>query len=398
MSMAPQTTFELTGALTPLADEAALLQQIAAETGATLTEAGRSAEGRVIHRVTLGTGTANTMLIVSLQHGNEPASREAVLQHIRDLAYSTDPAVLAYLSTHRLVYVPNASPDGFVAETRLTSQGINMNRDYYVAQAPETQAVLRAVRDTGPQIIVDMHEMWLPGGTVLWTGYGNGLPGTHPEIQTLGTTMTQHTLSRLASEGHNGSWYPVTEYPRAGLTAAAGMFHAVGMLGESNVLGYTLAERVSIQRRTMDHFTEWHEANSATVAAARDASKEHALTSTGADTLAIREQFIGLDAPEVVRIAGYRLTEPLDQKYVDLFGITITDGVANIRQDARGILPQLLDPAAMDKQVEASREIMPQALPTSALLGLHVRAGGSTRPVVGIRHRAGGKVHDVTMP
>lgn len=149
----PLTGFEVDGNWTSLARETEFLTQVAAETSATLTEAGRTVGGNPIHRIDLGAGP-RTVLYLGLQHGPEPSGREAVLQLVRDLAYSTDPDTVAYLSGHRVVVVPNVNADGAFMG-RENSNGVNLNRDWFKLTQPETRAAYAVMREVQPELIVD---------------------------------------------------------------------------------------------------------------------------------------------------------------------------------------------------------------------------------------------------
>src|SRR5699024_2198811 len=156
---APTTGFEdSSGDYTTLADEQAFLETIASETAATLSVAGESVEGRPIWRLDLGTDRQSTWLCVATQHAREPVAREATLSFLRDLAYSTDPEILDYLSTHRIVFVPNANPDGTPGRTRRNANGVDINRDGFALTQPEALTLQHLIRDTGALLVTDGHE------------------------------------------------------------------------------------------------------------------------------------------------------------------------------------------------------------------------------------------------
>ena len=75
----PQTNYEVNSKWTTLEQESVFLSQIGEETSLNIEIAGQTVEGNPIRRVSLGQPIKGTVLIVCLQHGNEPASREAAL-------------------------------------------------------------------------------------------------------------------------------------------------------------------------------------------------------------------------------------------------------------------------------------------------------------------------------
>lgn len=397
---APQTDFETGGGWTSSSTEAAFLAQVAADTSASLTVAGHSGQGRPIHRLDLGAGAGNTMLVVTLQHGGERASREAALMQLRDLAYSTDPAVLAYLDTHRIVYLPTLNPDGLQSATRFAN-GIDTNRDWFKLEAIETQVGAQVILDANPHLVVDAHE-FSGGYTEDWLGAGGGLASTHPAIKTLELSSYEYARDTLAGLGYEASLYSNNGVPRASLSASAGARHIVGLLSETNMTYDDWAGRVTKQRLILDMIRDWHEDNAAACTAAQAASKRWALTHSVPDTLMVRTEATGLDPVEHVRLEGYQLHEPLPQKFFDAFGIQAVDGFVPIQQPARMVIPQLLDPAAMDVAVSAHRVLAsppPPPLPAATrLTGMFVHADGKPRPVSAISHHDGSQVRQVKLP
>lgn len=395
----PLTDYEVTGDWTSSATENAFLAQVAADTGAVLSVVGTSGRGRPINRLDLGTGTAQTMLTVTLQHGSERASREAALMQLRDLAYSTDPAVRAYLASHRIVYIPTLNPDGLQSASRMAN-GIDTNRDWFKLEAPETLAGAQVILDADPHLIMDAHE-FSGSNPADWLGRGGGLASTHPEVAAAEQSVFVYSRDTLAGMGYNAGEYNHNGGPRASLSLSAGARHIPGFLSETNLTHDTWEGRVVKQRLILDMVRDWHEANAAACTAAVAASKAWALSHPGPEVLMIRTEATGLDAPETVRLDGYQLHEPIPDKYLAAFGIQVVDGFVPIRQPARMVIPQLLDPAAMDVAVSAHRVLSPAPpprLPTTRLLGMHVHAQGRARTVVGLHHHDGGQVRRVVMP
>lgn len=101
-----------------------------------------------------------TVLIVALQHGNEPAPGEAALMFARSLADGKEGDVL---SSVNVLIIPRANPDGAEAFTRDLANGINLNRDHMLLRSPESQAIAKVLNDFQPDVTLDAHEFSVAG-------------------------------------------------------------------------------------------------------------------------------------------------------------------------------------------------------------------------------------------
>ncbi len=96
-----------------------------------------------------------TVLMIGQQHGNEPASSEALLVLARELAQGLLQPALEQIN---VVIVPRANPDGAASDQRATAGGLDMNLDHLLLNTPEAQALARLARDYHPTVVVDVHE------------------------------------------------------------------------------------------------------------------------------------------------------------------------------------------------------------------------------------------------
>ena len=96
-----------------------------------------------------------TVLLVGQQHGDEPAGAEALLVVARELGTGLLEPLLDRIN---VVIVPRANPDGSAANKRVTTSGVDMNRDHLLLGTPEAQALARLARDYRPAVVVDAHE------------------------------------------------------------------------------------------------------------------------------------------------------------------------------------------------------------------------------------------------
>jgi hypothetical protein len=135
----------------PLLDHARLLPLLdaAVKEGAGLIkmeEIGRSVEGRSVNHLWFGQG-ATHVLLWSQMHGDEPTATSALLDILHMIArHQTDPPVVRLLSQLTIHVVPMLNPDGAQRFQRRNAQGIDINRDALLLQAPEGLA-LKALRD-----------------------------------------------------------------------------------------------------------------------------------------------------------------------------------------------------------------------------------------------------------
>ncbi len=106
LAQGPQTGFEKTdgAAFTTHEEEVAFLNAVKeGSPRVALSTIGTTKQGRPLHLVELGSrGPAAarnrpTALMVCSQHGNEPAGREACLRLLRDLAFTTVPALVSVM-------------------------------------------------------------------------------------------------------------------------------------------------------------------------------------------------------------------------------------------------------------------------------------------------------------
>ena len=143
---------------------------------------GRTSEGReipylVVSRPLFGTPEAarrSGRPIVYVQgniHAGEVEGKEALQALVRDLLMDPRPNVLDSIV---LIAVPNYNADGNerlapqarnrgsqngpeMVGTRPNAQGLNLNRDYMKAAAPETRASLAMLNRWDPHVFVDLH-------------------------------------------------------------------------------------------------------------------------------------------------------------------------------------------------------------------------------------------------
>ena len=101
-----------------------------------------------------------TVVLIGQQHGDEPAGSEALLVVSREI---TQGLLEPLLDRINVIVVPRANPDGAAAGTRVTANGVDMNRDHLLLNTPEARALARVVNDYRPILVVDAHEYTVVG-------------------------------------------------------------------------------------------------------------------------------------------------------------------------------------------------------------------------------------------
>lgn len=163
-----------------------------------------------------------TVVLVGQQHGDEPASAEALLVLARELA----PGGLleTLLDKINVIVVPRANPDGSEAGTRVTANGIDMNRDHLLLHTPEARAIARLVRDYRPILVIDSHEYTVVGR---FLEKFNGIQkydallqhtttANYPEFLTKASLEWFHgpMVAALKDQGLSSEWYYTTSTNR----------------------------------------------------------------------------------------------------------------------------------------------------------------------------------------
>lgn len=124
---------------------------------------GFSVHGKSILLVQVGCHDATPqapkkLFVLCRQHGDEPATTEAMLNLTETLTKAEDRETQDLLSKVTLFIVPMMNPDGADLGRRKNSNNADLNRDWLALSQPETRAVHAAVDRVNPDVFLDEHE------------------------------------------------------------------------------------------------------------------------------------------------------------------------------------------------------------------------------------------------
>jgi len=128
---------------------------------------GRSVEGRPIEYQVYGEGE-DVLLVIATIHGNEAAGTPLVAAFGEWLTENPDE-----LKGRQVVIMPLANPDGFAADERFNSRGVDLNRNFPAGNwqegqvkvhgdtplsEPESRALMQILSRYNPSRIVSIHQ------------------------------------------------------------------------------------------------------------------------------------------------------------------------------------------------------------------------------------------------
>lgn len=160
------------------------------------------------------------VLVLNGIHPGEPDGKDACLILLRDMALGNRPDLLDALT---LLVVPIYNVDGHERTSkwnrpnqdgpadgtgfRTTAQGLDLNRDFLKADAPETRALLSLVAAWDPDLFVDDHVTDGSDAQVTVTVAYGGEPATPEPLQSWLDTVMRPALAEVVDKGWKTSPY-----------------------------------------------------------------------------------------------------------------------------------------------------------------------------------------------
>ena len=254
-----------------------------------------------------------TVLLVGQQHGDEPAGSEALMVIAREASQGLLEPLLGRIN---VIVLPRANPDGAEAGTRVTANGIDMNRDHLVLRTPEAQALARLVRDYRPMVVVDAHEYTVVGRFLQKFGAVQRFDGllqyatvaNLPEFVTKASEewFRRPLVASLNKQGLSNEWYYTTstdpEDKRVSMGGTQpdtgrnvnGLKNTVSLLLETRGVGIG---RLHIQRRVHTHVTAMASVLQSTAARADDLKQLRSFVERDVSALGCRDDAVVEAAP-----------------------------------------------------------------------------------------------------
>lgn len=163
-------------------------EKIASNSFASLSEIGRSKEGRSLKVLTIGKKTTgNMVMVISRQHPPEVTGYLAMKAFVETLC-SDSKLARKFRKKYTTLVVPLMNPDGVDnGHWRHNAGGVDLNRDWADFNQPETtivgQFMDRMVADTGRKFYfgIDFHSTWDDIYYTIDPGLKSNMPGLIPQ-------------------------------------------------------------------------------------------------------------------------------------------------------------------------------------------------------------------------
>jgi hypothetical protein len=347
-------------------------------------------------------GNTDSCLVLGMQHGSETASRESVIQFIRDMVYTTDPDDVAYLTAHPLFIIPTVNAGQIGTAKRENANGIDTNRDHVSLTQPETRAVADAIRLVKPRIIVDVHENNDTGVDIQFGSIEQ--PQAATQVRDLSTALRQAVSAHLVGLGRTTATY--LSGTHAGIMHnLGGLRHIPTVLTETDrTSGMTTPQRIELTLHSLKAIRDWHETNATSIPTAAAAAKSAKAAEGSAATTPFRlSAAVTLNPPPSAYWITQAQRDAIDF-HLTTFDIETTPSeggyLVSMGQPAQPVIPFLLDESSEVKAVTAERrypaapEPEPGDLisPTSATEWGPLRIGGVAVDVTSVQMRVAGQL------
>lgn len=336
-------------------------------------------ENRPIRMYTYGDLSKPTLLLIGGQHGNEPSGREVLLWLAREMADTNmHQRATSYGS---VAIIPDANPDGRSVSIRENSVGVDPNRDHILLSEAEAQAINSAIKQLDPVMIADLHEYGGEDADAWVQTYLR--EDTHPEIAEHGNAAYRQVINASQAAGYDTQPYPFRY--RLTLNGVASLMHTVGVLIEVRYRGRTRPERFESQKPPLHALINYFANNVKSLHHAAAASRADAAQRPGPELLYLWNAQANPESGQYHNINEYELIGSIPQRLVDAHGINVSNGVVPLKQPARGIIPELIDPELDAPVAPATRNYAPQ-IPAGKLASAIININGQPHHITNIIH------------
>lgn len=257
-------------------------QSHSAQIKVALLPIGQSQQGQALEALVLTRGTSTdpaalkatklpTVLLISQQHGDEPAGTEALLIIARELAQGLLEPLLDQVN---VVIVARANPDGVTLNQHVTASGLDLNQDHLLLNTPEARALAKLTSAYQPVAVLYSDEYKVRNNLVEKFGavpkfdvlFNYATNGNLPEFLTKAAEewYRRPLLAALKSQGLTSEWIHSTSSDPADKKVAVGSTQPdtnPNTDGLKNIISLHIETRgsdlgrIDLQRRVHAHVT-----------------------------------------------------------------------------------------------------------------------------------------------
>lgn len=191
---------------------------------------GNSQYGYPIRAAHMGNPAGQTFMIMAGQHGDEVASREAVLIWLREMLESTDPALATWLTNNCILVIPCVNVD-MIGVQRHTVNDSDLNRNWVTRSTPEVFAAASVFDLYNVLLCIDAHE---GGGTTMMKIDVSPSPEVHNDIKAMNTSLYNAVWDAFVAAGKPIGQYTATSTELTwAMNQIPAVEHAAALLLES---------------------------------------------------------------------------------------------------------------------------------------------------------------------
>ena len=163
---------------------------------------GQSVGGVPINALVMGRGREGGVLVLAGLRGDEPGGCILARELADRLRTAED-----FRENREIVIIPEVNPDAISNGSRFNRRGKDINRDFNAeSPQPETRAVIKAINDYDPKLIISIRQLDAPG--IDYDGRARDSPGPRrfgsPGHPHMGREPRIHRLLCRSPETYSG--------------------------------------------------------------------------------------------------------------------------------------------------------------------------------------------------